>query len=230
MRRALCAILSLGVVACSEPDLDVEPSVVSWMEWPEEVPVATPFSVHLTTSTAGCGVRGTVQLPVSVSNSAVTFEPVFLVEGRDNVVCVARAMEAAVVGPGYKDTTAVVPGLPAQYPRSYEMRATASVYVPQSVQAGTSLPVRTFGQVIVRQTVPPGGRTNVGGQAFATPQPSGCVRLRPLGRFDLPGGGYVLENPPNASSYWFGFVRGYVYEPATPVCGESRVFHLVSLD
>ncbi len=229
MSRALCAILSLlGVVACSEPDLDVQPSLVSWMEWPEEVPVATPFLVHLTTSTAGCGVRGTVHLPVSLSNSAVTFEPLFLVEGRENVICVARAMEAAVVGPGYKDTTAVVPGLPAQYPRSYEMRATASVYAPPGVQVATSVPVRTFGQVIVRQTVPAGGRTNVGGEAFASTQLDGCVRLRPLGRFDLPG--YVVENPPTAPSYWFGFVRGYVYEPAAPVCGASLVFHLVSLN
>lgn len=230
MRRALCAFLSLlGVVACSEPDRDVQPSLVSWMEWPEEVPVATPFLVHLTTSTAGCGVRGTVQLPVSVSNSAVTFEPLFLVEGRENVPCLAGAgaMEVSVVGPGYKDTTAVVPGLSAPYPRSYEMRATASVYAPPGVQVATSVPVRTFGQVIVRQTVPAGGRTNAAGQAYAFLQ-QGCVRLRPLGRFSLPA--YVVENPPVPDSNWSGFVRGYLYEPAAPVCGASLVFHLVSLN
>src|SRR6266566_2765930 len=53
------------------------------------------------------------------------------------------------------------------------------------------------------------------------------VALSPYGVYP----GYVIENPPaDTAEYWFGFVRGYIYEPAAPVCGEAKVFHLVTRD
>jgi hypothetical protein len=40
--------------------------------------------------------------------------------------------------------------------------------------------------------------------------------------------GYVLENSSDTAQYWTAFVRGYIYEPAAPVCGKTKVFHLLS--
>jgi hypothetical protein len=36
----------------------------------------------------------------------------------------------------------------------------------------------------------------------------------------------ALENPPDTTRYWWGFVRGYIQPVAA--CGAFRTFHLVS--
>jgi hypothetical protein len=71
------------------------------------------------------------------------------------------------------------------------------------------------------------GRINAGGRAYASRDSLGCVTLFPFGLYP----GYVVENPPaDTAQYWSGFVRGYIYEPVAPVCGESKAFHLVSVN
>jgi len=86
----------------------------------------------------------------------------------------------------------------------------------------------TFGEVIVRPTLPsPSLVRNAAGAVTAQRDSTGCLRIRPSGLLG-PGGAIVVENPPDTSTQWWGSVRGYIYQPAAPVCGEPRVFHLVT--
>jgi len=40
--------------------------------------------------------------------------------------------------------------------------------------------------------------------------------------------GFVLEDQADTTGLNYAFVRGYFHEATTPVCGQTRVFHLVS--
>lgn len=226
MRLVWFAGLTLGALpACSEPDTEAVPAEVHWMEWPAEVVAAAPFTVRVVGSAVACGRRFRLKVPVARDESAVTFEPYYLVDGRSNI-CVLQEPDrsaSSIIDLGYFDTRAPVPGLAAEYPRTYELRAAASVY-SSVAHAAEALPVRTFGQVTVRMSGADGSRTNAGGFVYTARDPAGCLRVIP--NFLYPG--YLLENPPDTSSSWYGFVRGYLYEPAAPVCGEARVFHLVT--
>ncbi len=116
-----------------------------------------------------------------------------------------------------------MPGLAAQYPRSYEIRAASDVSALRALAAG--LPIRTFGEITVRSDTANAARANAGGLVFAYRDSTGCVEITPAGIYQ----GYVLENPPaDTASYWSAFVHGYLYKPAAPLCGASRVFHLVT--
>ncbi|HXG96362.1 MAG TPA: hypothetical protein VNJ06_04530 [Gemmatimonadales bacterium] len=55
----------------------------------------------------------------------------------------------------------------------------------------------------------------------------GCVRLLPAG-YPQPPQGFVLEDQADTTGLNYAFVRGYFHEATTPVCGQTRVFHLVS--
>jgi hypothetical protein len=115
-----------------------------------------------------------------------------------------------------------VPGLAAQAPRTYEIRAGTDVSVRGIAAA---FPIRTFGDVTVNTAQVENGRVNAGGLASAVRDSVGCVTLRPYGIHP----GYVVENPPaDTTQYRTAFVRGYIYEPAAPVCGQARVFHLLT--
>ncbi|MGH7568838.1 MAG: hypothetical protein ACREL9_07700 [Gemmatimonadales bacterium] len=226
MRLVWSAWLALAVLpACSEPDIEAVPAQVHWMEWPAEVLAGAPFTVRVVGSALGCGRRFRLKVPVARDQSAVTFEPYYLVDGRTDICILEERARPApdIIDLGYFDTRAPVPGLAAEYPRTYELRAAASIYATLDLEA-EPLPVRTFGQVTVRVTGADGSRTNAGGFVYTVRDPAGCLRIVP--NFLYPG--YLLENPPDTSSSWYGFVRGYLYEPAAPVCGEARVFHLVS--
>jgi hypothetical protein len=220
-------LLVVPVAACSEPDTRIEPAQVSWMEWPAEVSAATTFKVRLAGYGVACvEIRQFVTTP-TVDQSAVTFEPYYLT-GRP-LVCpldLARRDPAGTpalsIAPSF-DTSAAVPGLEAQYPRTYEIRAGTNVYVPNAL--GSTLPIRTFGDITVRMAQVENGRINAGGRVYAARDSLGCVTLYPS--FIYPG--YVIENPPaDTTQYWTAFVRGYIYDAPAPVCGESRVFHLVT--
>src|SRR2546423_15022702 len=93
----------------------------------------------------------------------------------------------------------------------------------------SSLPNRTFGAVSVAL---PGdlivvGRRNAAGFVSKEIDNAGCVRIRPGGLY-RPGAGLVLENPVDTAGLSNTFVRGYIDQVVTPVCGETTVFHLVS--
>ncbi len=40
--------------------------------------------------------------------------------------------------------------------------------------------------------------------------------------------GFVLEDQADTLGFSLGFVSGYIHDAPAPVCGETRVFHLVS--
>lgn len=227
MRSAsLVLLFALPVVACSEPETRFEPAQVTWMEWPAEVSTATPFTVRLVGPGMYCvRVLRFVTAP-KVDQSAVTFEPYFLLDGPPRACYPAAS--AAPEDPAFLvpfeavfDTVTGVPGLAAEASRTYEMRAGTNVSA-RNFLAG--YPIRTFGDVVVSTAQVENGRINAGGLATATRDSLGCVTLRPYGLHP----GYLVENPPADTTPGYAFVRGYVYEPAAPVCGQARVFHLVT--
>ncbi len=213
-------LLAVPVVACSEPDTRVEPAQVSWMEWPAEVSAATPFTVRLVGYGVSCVEVVKFVTKPSVDQSAVTFEPYFLLTGQPQF-CRELTPSSRIIAPFF-DTRSAVPGLEAQVPRTYEIRAGTDV---SAREAAAALPIRTFGDVTVRSAQVESGRINAGGLAYATRDSLGCVTLSPAGVYP----GYVIENPPaDTARFWSAFVRGYIYEPAAAVCGNSKVFHLVT--
>ena len=228
MRSAsLVLLFVLAVAACSEPDTRFEPAQVSWMEWPAEVSVATPFAVRLVGYGVYCVEVVRFVTSPSVDNSAVTFAPYFLLHGEPYACRTLEGTATAdfmpIVIPAF-DTLTAVPGLEAEFSRTYEIRAGTNVS-ERNFLAG--FPIRTFGDITVRTAQVENGHINAGGTAYAVRDSLGCVSLQPFGVFP----GYVIENPPaDTAQYWTGFVRGYIYERAAPVCGASKVFHLSSLN
>jgi hypothetical protein len=226
-------LLVVPVVACStEPDTRIEAAQVTWMEWPAEVLTATPFTVRLVGYSVSCVEVVKFVTEPTVDQSAVTFEPYFLLTGqpgycRLDVAGAPRVDTASIrIIAQFFDTRAAVRGLEAQIPRTYEIRAGTDVSTPERL-TGMGLPVRTFGEVTVRSAQVATERINAGGRAYASRDSLGCVTLSAFGVYP----GYVIENPPaDTAPYWSGFVRGYIYAPAAPVCGESKVFHLVTRD
>ena len=205
MHRAVLVMVSLGVLVACEPDMQVTATNVGWMEWPAEVAQATRFPVRLRGGDNLPCVRRELVIAPKVDSSLVTFEPYFFYRASEQP-CNALASLVAV----YWDTTVNAPGLSAAY-SGYEMRASSG-------------DIRTFGEVLVGTVST--GRTNASGGASVERDTNGCTRVKPGGLST----GYVLENPPDTVSQWFAFVQGYLYDATTPVCGESRVFHLVTRD
>lgn len=193
------------------------------MEWPAEVLPAQSFTVRLVGFNQGCGDQR-FDPGTTVDNSAVTFEPFFVFSGpRQFCPLAAGTVSSPGAPPGlaFYDVRSKVAGLDAPSPRSYDMRAATDVSV--AANAPSSIPVRTFGQIVVRSDSVDSSRTNAGGRVSATRDLSGCVRI--FAGFNQ----YVVENPPaDTATYWSAFVQGYLYRPAALVCGDSIVFHLVS--
>lgn len=217
MRPGLLALFCVLLAAC-ESDLTVSPSTVEWMEWPAEVQVATPFKVRMLVSWPGCA-QGVYKPGVTADQSAVTFAPYFLVKDK-TPICLPLDRDADILYSDL-DTVGTAPGLATDFPRTFEMRASSSVYGPERLTAA-DLPVRTYGEVSVLFNNPdrPENTTrNAGGFAnkFVA---NGCVQLQPVGAL---GWSYVLEDQAD-TGFAYGFVRGYVHDVVTPVCGQTRVF------
>jgi hypothetical protein len=219
----LVLLFVASVAACSEPDTRVEPARVYWMEWPAEVLAATPFTVRVVGFGGDCRPGVKLVIDPAVDQSAVTFEPYFLVpRAPDPCQYVREPQSLALLIAPFFDTRAAVPGLEAQVPRTYEIRAGTDVSARDALAA---FPIRTFGEITVRSASADTKRINAGGTAYAVRDSLGCVTLQPYVVYP----GYVIENPPaDTAQYWYGFVRGYIYEPAAPVCGAFTVFHLVT--
>jgi hypothetical protein len=159
---------------------------------------------------------------VSANQEAVTFSPYFLVDGQ-NVACAARAAESFVVVS--IDTAGTAPGLPALVSRTYEMRGTAQGNVRAfSILGGLVL---TFGEVHVVPSGANPSRRNAAGTVSIVRDSLSCARIRPIGLYD-PTDDLVLEDQADTSGLAYAIVRGYIHEASTPVCGETRVFHLES--
>src|SRR5882672_10383068 len=221
MRPASFVLLLLvPVAACSEPDIRSEPVQVSWMEWPAEVSAATSFTVRLVGYGVLCVEVVKFVTAPTVDQSAVTFEPYFLLTGQPQP-CRELMPSSPIIGPIF-DTLVAVPGLEAQIPRTFEIRAGTDVSARAALEA---FPIRTFGEITVQSAQIENGRINAGGLANGSRDTAGCVHLWPYGIYP----GYVIENPPaDTARSWSGFVRGYLYQPAAPVCGAATVFHLIT--
>jgi len=151
--------------------------------------------------------------------SAVTFAPYFLVNTK-HAFCPPGVY---TVYPNALDIVVTAPGLATSFARTFEMRAAAHVYAP--TPSANSLPVRAYGDVTVRLADPDTSRRNAAGFAVKDIDNLGCVRLRPNQTFGI---GYVLEDQADTARFSYAFVRGYIHASATPICGETRVFELVS--
>lgn len=228
-RLCYCIPILIGLVACDSSDQNFQPGLVQWMEWPAEVRAATPFDVRLLLQFPACH-QWVYRSRVSADESAVTFEPYFLVD-KGAPICLPEAvqMQAPNFAPNpMLDTLGTAPGLVTASDRTFEIRATADVSAP-APNAGVSSPVRTFGSVIVRSTdpAPDTTRRNAGGVVVLQFDIEGCALIRPAGSFN-PALDLVLEDQADTVGLNWAFVRGYIHNAAAPVCGQTRVFHLTS--
>jgi hypothetical protein len=213
-----------ALVAC-DSDLDMQPAIVQWMEWPAEVAAAAPFTVRMVMPFPACH-RWVFKPAVSADQSAVTFAPYFLVERGEPVCLPAPAAPDVFPVPFLGlDTVMIAPGLAASVARTFEMRASAAVTAPSPTPGAADPPVRTFGDVTVRLSDPDTSRHNAGGIVTIWVDNEGCVRVLPAG---YPVAPLVLEDQADTTGLNYAFVRGYIHEAATPVCGQTRVFHLES--
>ena len=224
--RAFCGLVLLAVCAACGPDRAVYPSIVSWMEWPAEVPEATPFTVRLVIPRPGC-YQGVFKPGVTADESAVTFEPYYIVEVHEPIC--QPFQERADIFYIALDTVSIAPALRTDVPRTFEMRASSAAFAGQPSSDG--LPVRTYGDVTVRLADPDTSRRNGAGFATRMIDDSGCARLLVAGTIGPSGTGgslLVLEDQSDTTTINGDFVRGYIFEAPAPICGETRVFHLSS--
>jgi hypothetical protein len=222
MRHVALLLLSLVLfAACDQPKGKIAPVIVQWMDWPAEVNAGQSFRTRLVVQGV-CASNPRFHAGASADESAVTFAPYFEVDN-DVIYCLTPVVTSlAVIG---IDTAGMAPGLSAPFARTYEMRASATTNPSPAVLA--ALPVRTFGNVVVRPTAADPSRRNAAGVVFMDTDSLGCVRLRPFGAYQ-PDAALVLENQSDTVGLSYAFVRGYIYDAAAPVCGETRVFHLVT--
>jgi hypothetical protein len=216
------AAIALGLLlACDGPNGKVDPVSVQWMDWPAEVNAGQPFRTRLVVWGV-CAINPRFRPGAHADQSAVTFAPYYLVDN-DQIFC-ANLREVTLLQVGAIDTAGTAPGLAAPASRTYEMRAGAEVFF---ARAEESIPVRHFGNVIVRPTGADPSQRNGGGTVFLLVDSVGCLRLSPLGFYN-PNSALVLEDQADTTGLNYAFVRGYIHEAAAPVCGQTRVFHLVS--
>jgi hypothetical protein len=217
MRPALSA-LSLVLLAACKPDALSTPTIVQWMEWPAEVTADSPFEVRMIMFRP-CFSEGFTP-GASIDQSAITFAPVFHRVRNDMCLPTSSFVPASL------DTAAPIAGLRTDVPRTFEIRATSDVYVPSPLVSGSE-PVRTFGQITVVLSGADPSRRNAAGRAYLVRDTLDCPRVQPNG-FLSPGTSYVLDDPADTTGLAWAFVRGYIYAPAAPVCGETEAFHIVS--
>lgn len=191
-------LLAVPAAACSEPDTRIEAAQVSWMEWPAAVPAATAFQMRVVGFLPSCGSQYVRRYRIDQGNAAIEFTPYSVVPDEPPCVNVAPPM--------FQDTI-TLPGLAEG---NYGIRTAQ----------------RVFGDLLV-QTDPAGtSRVNAAGWASVELDQGNCLRVTPAVRLivhPLP-----LDNPADTTASVPAFVTGYLYEAPAPVCGEARVFHLVT--
>jgi hypothetical protein len=196
------------------------------MDWPAEVGADDPFRTRIVVSTP-CAVIRAFEPSPTADASAVTFAPYFVAD-KEVVYCVAGDPVVSDFTVNWAlDTAGTAPGLSALSDRTYEMRA-AGVGVSCPVCAGlNTAPWATFGVVTVRPMLPrPNAVRNAAGMVIAQRDSVGCWRIRPSG-LPSPSADIVMDDPRDTTVQGYGFVQGFIYEPAAPVCGATRVFHRV---
>lgn len=224
---AIALVVVLAPGCATDPDTEVVPATVLWMEWPAEVLAAEPFTVRLVGFGVECRQVVRFDTDPTVNETSVTFEPFFVVTGPQQVcpAILADPLPGSLspVAPFF-DTRAAVPPLTPTVPRTYEMRA-ATLPFANALGAPDRM-VRWFGDVLVRSDVVQSDVIRVGGQVYSYVDALDCLHVAAVGLYP----GYAVENPPAGAGNWSGFVRGYLHSVSAPICGETRVFHLESLE
>src|SRR5205814_8311235 len=121
-------------------------------------------------------------------------------------------------------TAVIAPGLIARSPRTYEMRAPMPDFTYHFDVVAARLLVSAYGTVMVRPSGADPSRRNAGGYASLDRDSQNCLRVRPLGVY-APNAAIALDDQAAAGGA-AALVRGYIYDAATPICGETRVFHV----
>jgi hypothetical protein len=220
-RRSLVWLAAFLALSCNDSGTHILPAAVNWMEWPAEVRAGTPFTARLVGFAPFCGPSDGFNAVPQVDDSAVTFQPYFIVPDQPSVCPpTERQVAIAFIAPSF-DTSAAVPGLAAPSSGTYDMRASAfaATFAP-----GDGYVIHAFGTVTVRRDSADTSRTAAAGQIYTWRDTLSCLHGATPGLYP----GYVIENPPDTTTYWSGFVQGYLYAPAAPVCGATKVFHLVA--
>jgi len=220
------------ILACTEAPARISTLGVNWVEWPADVRAADSFSVRLV---GYMNCQSHLMVSFHADLSAITAEPYALLPPENTVVCDGSEVPVdvgAVISPF--DAIVVAPGLSPDFTRPFEVRAPVEYPTAQARPAAAPLPVRTFGTLTVHLDATPAIRTNAGGYVSALRDSVDCLFIvpAPLGPTTFARqrllNGYLVENPPDTTVFWDGFVRGYLYTPPSPVCGQARVFHMIS--
>ena len=227
------AVIALALVVCAgcESDIEVNPGVVEWMEWPGEVLANTSFTVRLVIADPRCDPVD-FRPRVFADESAVTFSPFFIIDRQR--ICPARTPAffppTGMIVVGARETVGIAPARRTSFDRVFDIRGASSVYSAYASdgEAPPGQPVRTFGSFMVRTAAPDQSRRMAAGFVGKFVDSLGCVRILPIGVYHLDAA-YVLEDQADTAGLKGAFVRGYIHQPAGPVCGESRrVFHLLA--
>lgn len=222
MRPVLCVTFFLGLLVACEPDTKLTSTNLVWMDWAAEVNAAQPFRTRLVVWGV-CALNPQFRAGARADQEAVTFSPYFLVDD-ENIACAARASESLVVVA--LDTAGTAPALGALVSRTYEMRGSVQGNTRALAILGNG-PISTFGEVRVLPNGADSSRRNAAGAVTATRDSASCVRIRPVGLYGS-SAGLVLEDQADTTGLSYAFVRGYIHNVPEPICGETRVFHLVT--
>ena len=224
MRLSALVTSCLFLLAACESSGKVTPVTVQWMDWPAEVNAGQPFRTRLVVWGI-CAINPRFRPGASANQTAVTFAPYFTFED-DHILCAAATGNAFVVTA--LDTAGIAPGLLAGSPRTYEMRAPMPDFTYHFDVVAARLLVSAYGTVMVRPSGADPSRRNAGGYASLERDLQNCLRVRPLGVY-APNAVIALDDQAAAgAAAAAALVRGYIYDAATPICGQTRVFHLLS--
>lgn len=213
MRRV--SLLLVAVLLACQSDFVTSPAPVQWLEWPQEVVAGQGFDVRVVVPPV-CAQHATLTDDPRLSDTAITFAPTWRYEQDPDIVCAAAAAApanaTADLANGYSTVVSIV-GLPVPAHGHYSLLTVRP-------NPADGMLITNFGDLVIQADSADTSRTGAAG-LIAAQRVSGCTRI------GQPGVGYVIENPVDTSSFWIGFVSGYLYRPDTLVCGASRVFHLV---
>lgn len=225
--RALYYLPLCAALAACDSNVSIAPVTLQWMEWPAQVSAGTRFPLRLIVLPAPVCQRKIFRPGVSADQSAVTVAPYYVVEGARTVCPLDFAAGPIAPVPFFVlDTLITAPGLPSTYDRTFDVRGAADVGANNAFAPVNNLPQRTFGEITVRISNPDTTQRNAAGVATLVRDTLGCALVQPFG-FYIPKA-YVLEDQADTAGVNYAFVRGYLHDASAPVCGQTRVFHLVS--
>lgn len=86
---------------------------------------------------------------------------------------------------------------------------------------------RVFGEVVVTPDAPDAPPLIGAGGATFVRDPDGCLRLRPAMAY-MPHFMPLQDQADTIADWTNSFVTGHIVQVSAPVCGQTRVFHLLS--